>query len=195
MMQSSRGSHDVTVRKRYYDEDTGEYLGTKDVTYYGTSYSNAKSAARAFNKLEKGSISGERLFARGQKYTRRGQVEGPRGRYFEMVEPPPGRYENLWKIVLWMNWDEQNKDGTIKEHRMEERSFIVHSRAHGTQYDSAIVLAEAEDAIDEHIESWEADDPGSESVGQVVGEIEIVYKDAILISYTQMGGSQVVHLP
>lgn len=191
MMRSNPGSNEVYVKRKVYDTDTGEYLGTKTIRYE-TSYANYKSAARAFNKLERGTISGERLQKRGELYVRRGQKEGPRGRYFELDKPLSGYQTNLWKVLLWVDWDERTDSGAIVHHEAEERSFVVQSRRHGSNYDASYIEAATADVADEFLEQWADDEEG---YGQVVGDMVIVDRMAIKISTTSLMGEQIVHIP
>lgn len=166
MLASSPGPHRVTYRGRTYE----------------TSYRNADSARRQFAKLQRGEISGENLFQRGTLFTRRTPVEGPRGHVVEAVRGKGGYEHGLWKIVVHMDWVDQ--DG--KEHVDEQRSFIVRSDKYDNYYDAKSVEYESADAIEDHIADWEE--------GYGIEEVTVTYVEVIRIQTTTKSGSYLVDI-
>lgn len=167
MLASSPGPHRVTYRGRTYE----------------TSYANADSARRQFTKLQRGEISGETLFQRGTLFTRYTKATGPVGKTL-YVTPGKGGYEHgLWKVVVHMDWVDQ--DG--REHIDEQRSFIVQSNKYDNYYDAKSVEYESAEAIEDHIADWEE--------GYGVEEVTVTYVEVIRIQTTTKSGSYIVDIP
>lgn len=163
MLASSPGIHKV------------EYKGA---TYY-SKYSNSKSASRAYRKVKTGETSGENMVKQGQLYTYR----APGVERGFIVGKPRGMYQmGLWKIIIHMNWTDQ--DGKV--HEDEERSFVVQTDKYDSYFDAQQVIEESNAAIEDHVAAWE-DDYG-------VGDVEIVYVEAIRIQTTSKTNAYIVTL-
>lgn len=157
MLATNPGDHPVNYRgKVYYSK-----------------YSNAGSASRAFRKVRSGETSGEKMYARGNLFPySRGRERG-----FEMDRHKGGAQLGLWKVVIHMNWVDQ--DGNVHEmpEGAEERSFIVESSSFFSYYDAKTVEYEVGDAIEEHVANWEND--------YGVSNVEIVSVEIIKIQSTR----------
>lgn len=163
MLSSSPGVHKV------------EYRGA---TFY-SKYSNADSASRAYRKVKSGETSGENMVKQGKLYT----YKAPGVERGFIVGAPRGQYMmGLWKIVVHLNWTDQDGNG----HYDEQRSFIVQTDKYDSYFDAQQVIQESSDAIDEHVAAWE-DDYG-------VGDVEVVYVEALRIQTTSKAGAYIVTL-